>query len=271
MKTKSVVLAEFKQLMILKYSQNTVDGYASFVNQFLDYSDNVPLRVNNQDFLNYNISLVQIGVSDSTRNVAINAVKLFFSLYLKKEVLENIAIRPKISKKVVRHIEHNLLISKINNTINLKARLILSFGYGCGLRSNEVLSLKRKDINLKEKFIIVNGKGARQRKLPISDDVIKLIIDYGLEYRPRVYLFNGRTNKREFKPQYSSGSILALVKQNIGNHRFHDLRHSFGMRLYSQGIPLEQIRKLMGHKKTETTEIYAYASDNMLLKIEMPV
>lgn len=271
MKTKSEVILKFKQLLSLKYSQNTIDGYASFVSQFLDYSDNVPLRVNNQDFLNYNISLSQIGVADSTRNVAINAVKLFFSLYLKKEVLDNIAIRPRIGKKVVRHIEHDLLISKINNTNNLKARLILSLGYGCGLRSNEVVSLKRTDVNLKEKFIIVNGKGARQRKLPISDDMIELIIAYGVEYRPKVYLFNGRSNKREFKLQYSSGSVLSLVKQNIGNHRFHDLRHSFGMRLYNQGVPLEQIRKLMGHKKTETTEIYAYASENMLMKVEMPV
>lgn len=271
MKTKSVVITEFKQLLRLKYSKNTVDGYAYFVNQFLDYSDNSPLRVTNQDFLNYNISLVQIGVADSTRNVAINAVKLFFSLYLKKVIEDNIAIRPKIGKKIVRHIEHDLLINKINNSKNSKARLILSLGYGCGLRSNEVLSLKRTDINLIDKYIIVNGKGARQRKLPISQNMVDLIISYGQEYRPKTYLFNGRTNQREFKLQYSSGSILALVKQNIGNHRFHDLRHSFGMRLYNKGIPLEQIRKLMGHKKTETTEIYAYASENMMMKIEMPI
>ena len=79
------------------------------------------------------------------------------------------------------------------------------------------------------------------------------------------------TYSREFKLQYSSESILSLVKQNIGNYRFHDLRHSFGMRLYNQGTPLEQIRKLMGHKKTETTEIYAYASENMMMEIDMPL
>jgi len=164
-----------------------------------------------------------------------------------------------------------VLVSKITNTENLKARLILSFGYACGLRSNEVINLKRSDISLTEKFIIVNGKGSRQRKLPISNNLIDLITEYGMQYRPKTYLFNGRTNKREFKFQYSAGSILALVKQNIGNHRFHDLRHSFAMRLYSQGVPLEQLRKLLGHKKTETTEVYAYASQNMLLKIEPPL
>ena len=271
MNTKSDVIKKFKQLLGLKYSQNTIDAYSYFVSEFLDYSNKAPLRVNNQDFLNYNISLVQIGVSDSTRNVAINAVKLFFSLFLKKEVLDNIAIRPKIGKKVVRHINHDLLMCKIDNTKNLKAKLILSLGYGCGLRSKEVRSIKITDINLKEKFIIVNGKGARQRKLPISDNIIKLIIAYGQQYKPKVYLFNGRTNKREFKLQYSSESILSLVKQNIGNYRFHDLRHSFAMRLYIHKTPLEQIRKLMGHKKTETTEIYAYASENMMMEIDMPL
>lgn len=271
MNTKSVIIEKFKQLMSLKYSQNTVDNYIYYVSQFLDFSSNTPLRVTNEDFLNYNIYLVKIKVSDATRNVAINAIKLYFSLYLKKEIKENIAIRPKISKKVVKHLEHDFLIDKINNTKNLKARLILSFGYGCGLRSNEVLSLKRVDINLKEKFIIVNGKGSRQRKLPISDTLINLIIAYGKKERPKMYLFNGRTNKNEFKLQYSSSSILSLVKQNIGNYKFHALRHSFAMRLYQKGTPIEQLRTLLGHKKTETTEIYAYASENMLMKVETPL
>ena len=271
MKNKSVVLKEFKQLMSLKYSNRTVDSYCYYVGEFLSYSDKTPLRVTNEDFLNYNIHLVKNKVSDSTRNVAINAIKLYFSLYLKKKIKNNIAIRPKVKKKIVRHIEHFELIEKISNTENLKARLILTLGYGCGLRSNEVLSLKRVDINLKEKFIIVNGKGSRQRKLPISDTIINLILEYGFKYRPIEYLFNGQKTKKGFKPQYSSQSILALVKKNIGNHRFHDLRHSFGMRLYQTGITLEKIRQLMGHKKTETTEIYAYASENMLLKEEMPI
>lgn len=116
MNTKSVVLKEFKQLLSLKYSKNTIDNYVYYIGQFLEYSDNAPLRVTNDDFLNYNIFLVKIEVSDSTRNVAINAVKLYFSLYLKKEIKDNIAIRPKNSVRIVKHIEHDFLINKINNT-----------------------------------------------------------------------------------------------------------------------------------------------------------
>lgn len=270
MNNKTAIIEKYKHLLSLKYSKRTIESYSNYVDEFLGFSKNAPLRITNEDFINYNISLVRMKVADSTRNVAISGVKLYFKLILKKTIKENIAIRPKDKKRVVRHIEHFTLLDKIANTQNLKARLILTLGYGCGLRSDEVRNLKRTDVNLKEKFIIVNGKGSRQRKLPISNNVIDLILEYGFKYKPKEYLFNGQVIKGVLKPQYSAQSILALVKKNVGNHRFHDLRHSFGIRLYSQGVPLEQIRQLMGHKKTETTEIYAYASENMLLSVEMP-
>jgi len=271
MNNKTAIIEKYKHLLSLKYSRRTIESYSNYVDDFLKFSKNAPLRITNEDFLNYNISLVKMKVADSTRNVAISGVKLYFKFILSKKIKENIAIRPKDKKKVVRHIEHFTLMEKISNTKNLKARLILTLGYGCGLRSDEVRSLKRADVNLKEKFIIVNGKGSRQRKMPISNNIIDLILEYGFKYKPKDYFFNGQVVKGIAKPQYSAQSILSLVKKNIGDHRFHDLRHSFGMKLYSQGIPLEQIRKLMGHKKTETTEVYAYASENMLLSVEMPI
>ena len=103
MKTKSVVLKEFIQLMALNKSKNTINNYCYYVSDFLDFSDNVPERVTNEDFLNYNIHLVKIGVSDSTRNVAINAVKLFFSLYLKKKV-KQLPRNPSKAQQNVREI-----------------------------------------------------------------------------------------------------------------------------------------------------------------------
>ena len=136
---------------------------------------------------------------------------------------------------------------------------------------NEIKELKRSDIYLKEKFITVNGKGSKQRNLPISESTVDLILEYGYEYKPVNYLFNGQITKGNPKPQYSASSILKLVKQNIGNYRFHDLRHSFAMRLYQQGISLERIAKLLGHSKTETAEIYAYSNENMMLKTPIPI
>lgn len=270
MKSKSVVLKEFKQLLSLNYAEKTIESYCYYVGQFLEFSNNAPLRVTNKDILDYNISLVKIGVSDSTRNTAISGVKLYYKKYLKKKIDTDVVIRPSFKKKVVRHINHQFLIDKINSTKNIKAKLLLTFGYGCGLRSNEVLSLKRKDVNLKEKFIIVNGKGSRQRKLPISNNIVNLLLEYGYKYRPIEYLFNGQTTKGIPKLQYSSSSLLKLVKNNIGNYRFHDLRHSYAMFLYKNGTQIQEISKLLGHKKTETTEIYAYATENMLLNVKAP-
>ncbi|MGE5944106.1 MAG: tyrosine-type recombinase/integrase [Flavobacteriales bacterium] len=270
-KKLSVVLEEFKQLLDAKYSGVTPDNYLSQVKMFLMFADNVPLRVNNEDILNYNLHLVKKKVSDSSRNVAINAIKAYFQLYLRKTVKEFSSIRPKKKKIIPRQIPHDILISKIKNTINTKARMILTLGYACGLRSSEVLDLKLCDIDIEEGFIIVFGKGSKERKLPIYQNTINLLISYVEEYNPITYLFNGRANNGDFKFQYSNGSILQLVKQNIGDYRYHDLRHSFAMKLYQNGTPLDKISKLLGHSNQKTTEIYAYATDNILLEIETPM
>lgn len=270
-KTSSVVLSEFEQLLKAKYSGTTPVNYLSHVKRFLEFTDNVPLRVNNEDLLNYNIHMVKSNVSDSYRNVAINAIKSYFDLYLKIKVKKIASIRPKKVKKLPRQIPHKLLVEKISNIKNTKAKLILSLGYACGLRSAEVINLKLDDIDIEEGFIIVYGKGSKERIVPISLNIISLMISYYEEYTPVEHLFNGRTNKREFKLKYSKGSILNLVKQNIGDYKFHDLRHSFSMRLYQKGTPIEKIQKLLGHKHLKTTQIYVDATQNMLLDIAMPM
>lgn len=271
MKSKSVVLNEFKQLLGLKYAENSVDSYVNYVSDFLDFSSHAPLRVTNDDFLNFNIYLSQSDISDSTRNVAISGVKHYFKLYLKKRLDKNVTIRPKKKKKVLRQIDHKFLMQKIDITKNLKAKIILMLGYGCGLRTNEVINLKLDDIDIEQRFIVINGKGSKQRTLPLSDRLIFFLISYVEYYKPIKYLINGKTIKNKFSYQYSASSILKIVKHNIGNYRFHDLRHSFGMLLYQKKLSLERIAKLLGHSDTKTTEIYAYSTDNMMLETKLPL
>jgi site-specific recombinase XerD len=270
MKNQSVVLKQFNQLLQLKYSGTTPLNYTSHVKRFLSFTDNAPMRVTNEDYLNYNVHMVKSNVSDSYRNVAINAINAYFKYYLHKKIKDFASIRPKKQNHIPRQIDHDLLTEKINNTINTKARLILTLGY-CGLRSAEVINLKMKDVDIENNYVIVKGKGNKERPIPISFDTTSLMISYVDEYNPKQYLFNGRTNKREFKIQYSKGSILQLVKKNIGNYRFHDLRHSFAMRLLQNGVPLNHIQKLLGHEHLKTTQIYATATQNMLLGVAMPV
>lgn len=265
MKTKSVVLKEFQQLLLTKYSSETVKNYIGYTSHFLSHTKNPPLRVTNDDFLNYNVHLATSNIADSTRNVAINAVKCYFKMYLNKKVKEVAALRPKKQSTVPQIIPHNLLLQKINAINNLKHRLIIKLGY-CGLRSGEVINLKLLDIDVEAYVIKVFGKGKKERIVPISEKLVFEILAYYDEYFPETYLFNGQT-----KLKYSAPSIRNLVKKYIGNYRFHDLRHSFATRLLETGTDIKYIKELLGHKHLKTTEIYTHVSQTALQRIAMPV
>jgi len=266
MKTKSVVLKEFQQLLGLKYSQDTVRSYSYQVSLFFDYAENVPTRVTNEDFLNYNIYLSKQNISDSTRNVAINAIKAFFKLYLRKSVKEFASIRPKKTKYIPRAINHDFLINKISKIKNIKHRLMMELGYGSGLRTNELLALKLENIDIENRTIVILGKGKKERLVPFSENTCFDIIAYFEEYEPDMYLFNGQNSLK-----YSGESLRSIVKNNIGNYRFHDLRHSFATRLHYLGYDIKIIKDLLGHVHLKTTEIYLHSSIETVINIKCPL
>lgn len=266
MKTKSVVLKKVEQLLNMKYNGRTVQNYLYHISMFLDFTNNVPDRITNEDFLDYNIHLANSDYSYSYRNVAINAVKAYFQIYLRKKVKGYASIRPPKQKRVPKDIPHQLITEKLGNINNTKAKAILLLGYGCGLRSNEVINLKITDVNIEQEEILVRGKGNKQRIVPMSLETTLLLISYVDEYNPQEYLFNGQT-----KPKYSSSSILKLVKKHIGNYTFHQLRHSFATRLLRNGAGIEKVSALLGHSIIQTTMIYNHVMTREIERELLPM
>lgn len=270
MKSKSVVLKEFQQLLETYYIGRTAQNYTGHVRRFLDFTDKPPLRVTNDDFLNYNVHIRNYGYS--YKNVAINAIKAYFKIYLKKKVKVYAARRPRTVKTIPKAIAHDFLIDKIANTKNLKPKLILSLGYGCGLRRDEIINLKLCDIKRRERLLVINGKGAKQRLVPFSEELETLLVTYWKEYRTIEYLFNGRNNHGNMTLQYSGSSILKLVKQNIGaEYNFHQLRHSYATRILSNGIDISTISLLLGHANIKTTMIYNHIDTSYMVTIPLPI
>mgnify|MGYP003663653797 CR=1 FL=1 len=270
MKTKSVVLKKFQQLLELKYTGRTPVNYTYHVRLFLNHTKNVPDRVTSDDVLNYQLSIRN--KSHSFRNVAINAIKTYFKYYLRRRLKSYAVTRPRPEKKLPKHIPHDFLIEKISNIKNLKARLILSLGYGCGLRRDEVINIKLSDINRKDKYILIRGKGAKEREVPISPKLTALLIEYWKQYRSIEYLFNGISNNGCMTLQYSGSSILKLVKTHIGpQYNFHSLRHSYATRLLSQGVDISIVSKLLGHSNIKTTMIYNHLQTSSVTVSVLPL
>ena len=252
MNTKSVVLKRFKQLCELKYTGSTPENYTKHVSNFLDFTKNVPDRVNNEDVLDYNIHIRNYNTS--TKNVIISAIKAYFKLYLRKEIKNFSCIRPKKEIKVTKVYDAEITAIKIRAIQNTKHKAICTLGLSGWLRIGEVINLRIKDIDNERMLIhIKQSKGAKDRDVTLTEETLGILRDYVREYRPVEFLFNGQGDK----PKYSRSSCNAICKDHLySDMRFHDLRASGATYAHENGMSLFDISNMLGHAKIETTKHY---------------
>lgn len=255
MNTKSAVLKKFKNLCELKYTGSTPTNYEYHVRMFLDFSKKPPFKLSNEDILNYNIYIRHKSVS--YRNIAINAIKAFFYLVLKKRVKDFSSIRPKKQIKTTKYFDYNSVKSKILSVKNSKHRALLIIGLMGWLRVGEVINLKCRDIRTDIMMIrVLQSKGAKDRNVVMHQELLDHLKIYAREFLEGnladSYLFAGQNGGK-----YSSSSCNALVKKHISaNMRYHDLRATGSTYAHLMGVSLLDISKNLGHAKIETTKFY---------------
>ena len=156
--------------------------------------------------------------------------------------------------------------------VNLKHRAMLSLIYSCGLRRSELLHLKSTDIDSKRNIVIIRqSKGRKDRIAPLSPKILDLLRDYYKMYKPKNYLFEGKTEE-----QYSEQSLQSVLKQALKKVNItkpvtlHWLRHSYATHLLESGTDLRYIQELLGHNSSKTTEIYTHVSTKSLQQIKSP-
>lgn len=177
---------------------------------------------------------------------------------------------PKRERKLPRVIETEYLNEKINKIQNLKHKTMIAFGYDCALRRSEVINFKISNIDRKRMLLLIeNGKGNKDRYVPLSEPLLKLIENYFRAYRPVVYLFNGES-KDSLK--YSASSYNKIVKKYLGDQfSSHTLRHSGITAMHENGTDIATLAKHAGHSSTKTTEIYTHVSNKSLSRIKTPL
>jgi len=217
-----------------------------------------------KEYLQYRIH--KHGVSVSTINQTIGAWRLLQVDVLKREWNGIQIKRPKKEKKLPMVLSREEVLRLVNALPNLKHRAILTLAYTTGLRRNELLGLKLPHVDYDRKQIrVVNGKGRRERMVPIPRSVLSLLRDYCEEYRPKEYLFAGYG----YDPgkQYSPTSFTKIVKraaEKAGitkNVSPHVLRHSFASHMLEQGLNLKALQLILGHHSMKTTAVYLHVTN----------
>ena len=262
------------KLELKRYANNTVKTYVTFFELFINYHIDKELQeIDEADVRTFLQHLIQKKYSNSYVNQAINAIKFYYEVVLGMPNRFYEIERPRKESKLPTVISKQEILSIIENTTNIKHRCIVQLLYGSGLRRSELLNLKLDDIDSNRMLVLVKGsKGNKDRLTLLSKKALTDLRLYFIEYKPLIYLFEGRNGKK-----YSAESVLSIVKMAAERAKIkvrvtpHVLRHSFATHLLESGTDLRQIQVLLGHGSTKTTEIYTHVATNTFETIKNPL
>lgn len=265
-------------------SKNTLDAYLTDLDKLLSFIklEGIPIfEIKLTDLQQFAAGLHDIGIHARSQARIISGIKSFFNFLILTDYLEadpsELLEGPKIGFKLpeVLSIEE---IDAIIGAIDLskkegqRNKAIIETLYSCGLRVSELTNLKLSEIYPEEGFIKVEGKGSKQRLVPISPKAINEIKLYILDRNQQIikrdfedYLFLSRrgTNLSRIMIFHliKELALIAGIKKNISPHTF---RHSFATHLLEGGANLRAIQSMLGHETIATTEIYTHIDRNML-------
>ncbi len=226
-----------------------------------------PLDLDREQLLDYLHHLKSQGKtpSDSFFKHTVYGLRYLYRVYGLEEhrvALPSIE-RPKklpvvLSKKEVRLL---LKTPKLH-----KHRSVLAMLYGCGLRNFELCNVHIKDVDLERKQLHVRqGKGRKDRYVPLCDLLVRGLERYLLSERPRQWLFNGRNARGEAVGLSANGVqwVVKQARQRSGIQKqvtCHVLRHSYATHLLEMGLDIMTLKDLLGHVDIQTTLVYLHVS-----------
>ena len=234
------------------------------------------------DVRDFQQHLMETGTSICTRNRTMTGVKFLFRVTLRRHDLvaeifslkEPIKVPLVLSRNEVRRI---LLMAP-----SLKARVMLSLAYGCGMRAGEVVRLRVGDIDGEQKIIrIVQSKGRKDRNVMLPSDILGLLRDWwkdrpteqdGRVSGPDRVIFPGYNGKhlspRQISRLFKQAAKAAGITKPV---TLHTLRHSFATHLLERGVDIRVIQALLGHSKLTTTARYASVATGMIAAVDSPL
>lgn len=283
---RAVIIRKYQQYLRLEkaLSPNTLDAYMTDLQKLLHFLDgeNIDIPdVTPDDLQRFAAGLHDIGIHPRSQARILSGIKSFFHFLVIADYLEadpsELLEGPKIGFKIpeVLTIEE---IDRIISTVDMEKkegqrnRAILETLYSCGLRVSELCNLKISDLYFEEGFIKVEGKGGKQRLVPISPRAIKEIkywfADRNLGkikkgYEDYVFLARWGNNISRIMVFHMIKELAekAGITKNISPHTF---RHSFATHLLEGGANLRAIQCMLGHESIATTEIYTHIDRNRL-------
>lgn len=283
---QALIIRKYRQYLKLEksLSPNTVEAYMGDLQKLLHFLEGEGievLRVTLDDLQRFAAGLHDIGIHPRSQARIISGIKSFFHFLIIDDILEadpsELLEGPKIGFKLpevltVEEIDRIIDAIDLSRNEGQRNRAILETLYSCGLRVSELCNLKISDLYFAEGFIKVEGKGSKQRLVPISPRAVKEITNW-FEDRRHWRLKKGFEDfvfLARWGDSLSRIMVFHVIKElakaagitkRISPHTF---RHSFATHLLEGGANLRAIQCMLGHESIATTEIYTHIDRNML-------
>ena len=284
--TAALIIRKYQQYLKLEksLSKNTLDAYMTDLDKLLNFLQSENIEISDvclDDLERFSAGLHDIGIHPRSQARIISGIKSFFHFLIMADYLEadpsELLEGPKIGLKLpevltVEEIDSIIAAIDLSKNEGQRNRAILETLYSCGLRVSELTNLKLSDLYFDEGFIKVEGKGSKQRLVPISPRAIKEIKLYFTdrnrgkikkEYEDYVFLARWGKNISRIMVFHLIKELAqtAGITKNISPHTF---RHSFATHLLEGGANLRAIQCMLGHESIATTEIYTHIDRKML-------
>ncbi len=265
-------------------SGNTVEAYMRDLQLWLTYLGEARIEYKDATlpvFRDFLIELSELGLQMRSQARVISGLKSFYKYLIYTDVVMDdptlLLEMPKLAKKIpevlsleeIELMEDQIDLSKMEGQRNLA---IIEVLYGSGLRVSELISVKLSNMRMEEGYMLVEGKGSKQRLVPLSGEAIKQIDFWKMDRRgyPQKaeyadYLFINRRGAPLTRVMIftiiKELAARAGIRKNISPHTF---RHSFATHLLEGGANLVAIQKMLGHECISTTEIYTHIDTQYL-------
>lgn len=284
-----ILIKGFKAYLQVERSMpgNTVEAYSRDIAKLSGFlkSENRnlgPAQVQLSDLKQFVNMLAGLGIAASSQSRIISGIRSFYNyLLLENEIKTDpteMLEMPKIGRKLpdvltFEEVEMILNVIDLSNPNGERNKAIIESLYGCGLRVSELVNLKLSDLYITEGFIMVTGKGDKQRIVPIGSKASSQIERYMLYVRNKGKISKGHENilfLNQRGSKLSRAMVFEIVKQltsRAGIHKNispHSLRHSFATHLVENGADLRAVQEMLGHASIITTEIYTHLDREFL-------
>ena len=285
MNTATQTVSPLRQRMIddmrmRKLSPKTQSAYIRAVSQLYSFLKHSPDTASAEDLRRYQLYMVDRGISPISLNAAITGLKFFCEITLDHPALMAKMQSVHLPLKLPVVLSRDEVARLISFAGSLRNKTVLSVAYGAGLRVSELAALKVSDIDSQRMTLrIEQGKGSKDRYAMLSPAMLECLRTWWRTARAEGHplqgglLFPGlnpieQISTRQLSRVIHAAADAAQIDKRVS---MHTLRHSFATHLLEQKVDIRVIQVLLGHKKLETTALYAHVATDILREVISPL